>query len=112
MKEKIEFVEFLEIEKKLEIKTGTVISVEEVAKSNKLIKLEVSFGDEIKTVVTNIKPLLGENFKEKIEGKSFLFVTNLKPTTMMGIESHGMILPGNIEGGEILTVSGKDHKVL
>ena len=112
MKEKIEFAEFLEIEKKLKIKTGTVISVEEVAKSNKLIKLEVSFGDEIKTVVTNIKPLLGENFKEKIEGKSFLFVTNLKPTTMMGIESHGMILPGNIEGGEILTVSGKDHKVL
>lgn len=112
MKEKIEFSEFIEIEKKLEIKTGTVVNIEEVPKSNKLIKLEVSFGDESKDVVTNIKPLLGENFKEKLEGKSFLFVTNLNPTIIMGIESHAMILPGNIESGEILTVSSKNHKVL
>ena len=56
MKDKIEFSEFLELEKKLEIKIGKVISVEDVPKSNKLLKLNVEFGEEVRIVVTNIKP--------------------------------------------------------
>lgn len=112
MKEKIEFSEFIEIEKKLEIKTGTVISVEDVPKSSKLIKLEVNFGEETRVVVTNIKPLLGESYKDRLINSSFLFITNLKPTKIMGIESDAMILPGNIDSGKLLTVSGNDITVL
>jgi len=58
MKELIEFSEFLEIQNKLEIKVGQIINVEDVPKSNKLIKLTVDFGNETRIVVTNIKPLL------------------------------------------------------
>jgi tRNA-binding EMAP/Myf-like protein len=118
-KEKIEFQEFLEIEKKLEIKVGKVTAVEDVPKSNKLIKLTVDFGTETRTVVTNIKPLLNPSdetitsnlqtslgFAMKIVDKSFAFITNLKPVTMMGIESTAMILPGEIELGKVITING------
>ena len=98
MKDKIEFSEFLDASSKLEIKTGKIISVTDVPKSDKLIKLEVDFGEDTpRVVVTNIKPSLGENYVDKLEGYSFLFITNLKPVKMMGIESHAMIMPGELE---------------
>jgi len=105
MKDQIEFSEFLDIEKKLEIKTGKVTEVEDVPKSSKLIKLTVEFGDrfvqDTRTVVTNIKPVLGEDYKEQLLLNSFLFITNLKPVVMMGIESTAMILPGELPGNLI-----------
>ena len=95
MKDRIEFAEFLDIQSKLEIKAGTIKSVTDVPKSDKLIKLEVDFGeDQFRIVVTNIKPTLGENYVDTLTGKSLLFVTNLKPVKMMGIESTAMIMPG------------------
>lgn len=120
MKELIEFSEFLEIEKRLEIKIGKITNVEDVPKSNKLIKLTVDFGTEIRTVVTNIKPLLtpqDETTAANLRGslgmsmslldKKLPFITNLKPVTMMGIESTAMIMPGEIERGLVVTVSGE-----
>lgn len=113
MKDKITFSEFIELEKKLEIKSGEVKEVTEVPKSSKLIKLIVDFGDEdIRTVVTNIKTLLGESFKEKLEGKNILFITNLEPVKMMGIESTAMIMPGELEKDILLTVSDSGIKLL
>ena len=95
MKDKIEFSEFLDISSKLEIKPGTIKTVADVPKSDKLIKLEVDFGeDQFRTVVTNIKPTLGENYVDMLTGKTLLFVTNLKPVKMMGVESTAMIMPG------------------
>lgn len=104
MKNLIEFSEFLEIEKKLEIKIGKVTNVEDVPKSNKLIKLTVNFGTETRTVVTNIKPLLSD--PQSLVSMIFPFITNLKPVTMMGIESTAMIMPGEIEKGDMITVNG------
>lgn len=98
-KEKIEFSEFIEIEKKLEIKIGKVTEVEDVTKSNKLIKLTVDFGTETRTVVTNIKPHLTD--PRLLVNMMFPFITNLKPVTMMGIESTAMIMPGEVESGSI-----------
>jgi len=119
MKNQIEFAEFLEIEKKLEIKIGKVTAVEDVPKSNKLIKLTVDFGSETRTVVTNIKPLLNPSDETvaanlrtslgmamSIVDKKFAFITNLKPVTMMGIESTAMIMPGEIDSGNMVTVNG------
>ena len=105
LKDKIEFSEFLELEKKLEIQVGTVLSVEDVPKSNKLLKLTVQFGSEQRTVVTNIKPHLTD--PRGLENRNFLFITNLKPVVMMGIESTAMILPGDVEKGIFITVSGQ-----
>jgi methionyl-tRNA synthetase len=108
MKDQIEFKEFIEIESKLEIKVGKVISVEDVPKSSKLIKLEVDFGDEVRTCVTNIKSHLNMNQLDyPLIDISFLFVTNLKPVTMMGIESTVMILPGEIESEKMITVNSQ-----
>lgn len=113
MKDKITFSEFIELEKKLEIKSGEIKEVSEVPKSNKLIKLIVDFGDDdIRTVVTNIKTALGESFKEKLEGKNILFITNLEPVKMMGIESTAMIMPGELEKDILLTVSDSGIKLL
>lgn len=131
MKDLIEFSEFLEIEKKIEIKVGQIINVEDVPKSNKLIKLTVDFGNETRIVVTNIKPLLnlkedkddkiGANLRltlgiavsmddkghHSLLNKKLAFITNLKPVTMMGIESTAMIVPGEIEKGNVITMQGK-----
>jgi methionyl-tRNA synthetase len=95
MKDKIEFAEFLDIQSKLEIKVGEIKTITDVPKSDKLIKLEVDFGeDQFRTVVTNIKPSLGEDYVSTLTGRRLLFVTNLKPVKMMGIESTAMIMPG------------------
>jgi methionyl-tRNA synthetase len=102
MKDQIEFAEFLEIQQKLEIKIGHITSVEDVPKSNKLIKLTVDFGDETRTVVTNIKPHL--NSEISILDKKMAFITNLKPVTMMGVESTAMIMPGEIEKELLITI--------
>ena len=114
MKELIEFTEFLDISSKLEIKVGLILNVEDVPKSNKLLKLTVNFGDEKpRTVVTNIKSLLnsvkvsGELVKlGGLVGLKMLFVTNLKPVTMMGIESTAMIMPGDLDNGLFVSVNG------
>lgn len=119
MKEFIDISEFIEIEKRLEIKIGRVKEVEDLPKSKKLIRLTVDFGDEERTVVTNIKPLLSpedeliaSNLRTSLGismsliDKKFAFVTNLKPVTMMGIESTAMIMPGEIEKGNLITVYG------
>lgn len=111
-KEKISFDTFLELEKKLEIKIGKVVTAEEVPKSSKLIKMTVSFGyNDNRTVVTNIKPKLGEYWNEKLVGNKFMFITNLKPVMMMGIESTAMIVPGELND-ELVTVSGKEGELM
>lgn len=109
MKDKIEFAEFLDIQSKLEIKVGVIKTVTDVPKSDKLIKLEVDFGeDELRTVVTNIKPSLGEYYVEQLTGASLPFITNLKPAKMMGIESTAMIMPGFYENtSKVLDWTGK-----
>jgi methionyl-tRNA synthetase len=112
MKELIEFSEFLELSAKLEIKVGKITEVEDVPKSSKLIKLTVDFGTETRIVVTNIKPLinacefvpLGLGINRSLVDKSFAFVTNLKPVTMMGIESTAMIMPGEVESGKLAVI--------
>jgi len=107
MKELIGFKDFLEIEKKLEIKIGKILSVEDIPKSEKLIKLSVSFGDEdIRIVVTNIKNQLSD--KNDILGKSFAFITNLIPVKIMGIDSNAMIMPGDLENKQMITINSED----
>lgn len=89
-KDQIEFSEFLEIEKKLEIKIGRILEAESVPKSYG-IKLTVDFGnDDIRTVFTN----LGKTYKpEAFIGFSTPFVTNLVPSEIKGVLSQAMILP-------------------
>ena len=76
--------------KKVEIKIGEIVEVEQIEGSEKLLKLKVSFGEEERQILSGIK-----NFYEDpqvLVGKKVPFVTNLEPRKMMGFESQGMIL--------------------
>jgi methionine--tRNA ligase beta chain len=76
--------------KKVEIKIGKILSVEEIDGSDKLLKLKVQFKDEERQILSGIK-----KYYEDIQvlvGKKVPFVTNLEPRKMMGLESQGMIL--------------------
>ena len=81
-------IEMADLEK-IDIRVGTIVSVEEIANSDKLMKLTVSFGDHQRTIVAGIKQER-ENPKE-IEGKQALFVVNLPPRKMRGEISEGML---------------------
>jgi tRNA-binding protein len=75
---------------KLDIRVGTILLVEDIVKSDNLVKLTVDFGDHNRTVIVGTKKER-ENPKE-IEGMQTLFVVNLEPREMMGELSDGMIL--------------------
>ena len=96
MKAELEFDEFIQIESKLDIRMGLIKEVTRVSKSKKLLKLIVNFGTEERTVVTNIggdTKLIDEEFPSDIlVGNIYPFIMNLKPVTMMGIESTAMIM--------------------
>ena len=74
---------------KLDIRVGTIESVEEVEKSDKLMKLTVDFGDHTRSILAGIKRER-ENPKE-IEGMQALFVVNLPERKMAGELSQGML---------------------
>jgi len=94
MKDKIEFSEFLEIEKKLEIKLGSIQAVEKIEGSNKMLKLSVNLAeDKNRIVVTNIgKGMTEAEAQINFIGQSYYFITNLEPATIMGVESTAMIM--------------------
>ena len=74
---------------KVDVRVGTILSVEEVPGSDKLVKLTVAFGDHQRTILAGMKQER-ENPKE-IEGRQALFVVNLEPKKMMGQLSEGMV---------------------
>lgn len=78
--------------KKVELKVGQIISAEPVEGSEKLLKLSVDFGEETpRTVVSGIAQYVDI---ASFIGTQKVFVTNLEPRSIMGIESQAMILAG------------------
>lgn len=73
----------------LDIRVGTIERVEEVPRSDKLVRMTVSFGDHRRTILAGIKQERA-NIHE-IEGKQALFVVNMAPRKMMGETSEGML---------------------
>ena len=74
---------------KLDLRLAKITACEEVKRSKKLLKLTVSLGNEERTVVSGIKNWYKP---EELIGKTVVLVANLKPVTLCGVESHGMIL--------------------
>ena len=73
----------------LDIRVGTIERVEEVPRSDKLMKLTVNFGDHTRTILAGMRKER-ENPRE-IEGRQALFVVNLEPRKMGGDISEGML---------------------
>lgn len=79
----------LDVLDKIDIRVGTIISVDDIKNSNKLVKLTVDFGDFTRTILVGMK---GERKNPKdIEGQQALFVVNLAPKKMAGELSEGML---------------------
>lgn len=91
---------------KMDIRIATITEAENVPKSKKLLKLTVDIGSEQRTVLSGIS----EHFKpEEIIGKKVLYLANLAPRKMMGMESHGMILMAEDKDGSLAFVQpGKE----
>ncbi|HEV7781788.1 MAG TPA: methionine--tRNA ligase [Chitinophagaceae bacterium] len=83
---------------KLDLKAGTVIACEKVAKADKLLKLEIDLGHEKRTIVSGIAL---HYTPEEMVGKQVIVVTNLAPRKMKGIESQGMILTAEDSDGKL-----------
>ncbi len=86
---------------KVDLRLAKVIAAEEIKKSKKLLKLTLEVGTETRTVVSGIKQWYTP---DDIVGKTVVLVANLKPVTLCGVESHGMILCASDETDETLTV--------
>ena len=93
-KETIEFDDFT----KLDIRIGTILEAEKVAKTKKLLKLKVDVGIDVRTIVSGI----AESFSpEEIIGKQVSVLVNLAPRKIRGVESQGMILMTDTPDGKL-----------
>ncbi len=96
--ERVGLEEFL----KLDLRVARVVAAERVPKSRKLLKLEVDLGSERRTLVAGI----AEAYEpEALVGRVIGMVANLRPATVMGVESNGMILAASAPGGLPVVVS-------
>jgi len=73
----------------LDIRVGTIIAVEEVPQSSKLMRLVVSFGDHNRSILAGIKKERAN--PQELQGRQALFVVNLEPRRMAGELSEGML---------------------
>lgn len=98
VKENIQFEDFA----KMDIRVGTILEAEKVAKTKKLLKLLVDTGIDKRTVVSGI----AEYYKpEDIIGKQVSILVNLAPKKLRGIESQGMILMAEDADGSLQFVT-------
>ena len=87
---------------KMDMRIGKILKAEKVAKSNKLLKMEVDTGLDVRTIVSGI----AKYFKpEDVVGKQVSVLANLAPRKIMGIESQGMILLAEDHDGKLVFVT-------
>jgi methionyl-tRNA synthetase len=104
MKEEITFDDFT----KMDLRTATITEAEKVEKADKLLKLTVDTGVDVRTVVSGI----AESFSpEELIGKQVMILLNLAPRKIRGIESQGMLLLTTKPDGKLSFVTPDDSNV-
>lgn len=88
-----DYIEFEDFEK-LDMRVGKVIECEKVPKSSKLLRFTLQTGNETRQILSGISKY---HKPEDLIGKNVIFIANLKPRKMMGLESQGMILSAEFE---------------
>jgi len=94
---------------KIDVRCGTIESVEDVKGSDKLVKLTVDFGDRKLTAIVGMKKER-ENPKE-IEGMQALFVVNLEPRKIMGHLSEAMLFDIGYQDGIVPALATPERQV-
>jgi methionyl-tRNA synthetase len=87
---------------KIDLRVAKVVGAEKVKKADKLLKLTLDVGGKPRQVVSGI----AQNYSpEEMVGKSVIIVANLKPVTLRGIQSEGMILAASNDDGKLVLVT-------
>ncbi|MGF7397961.1 methionine--tRNA ligase [Thermoanaerobacterium thermosaccharolyticum] len=90
---------------KIDLRVAEVLEAEKVEGADKLLKLKLKVGDEVRQVVSG----LALHYKpEELVGKKLVLVANLEPKKLRGIESYGMILAASNEGKLTVVTVDKD----
>ena len=84
---------------KVELKVAKILEAEKVEGADKLLKLQIDLGSEQRQIIAGIA--LQYQPKELV-GKQIVVVANLKPATIRGVESNGMLLAASGEDGPII----------
>ncbi|KHJ37023.1 methionine--tRNA ligase [Pedobacter glucosidilyticus] len=103
-KENISFEQF----SGLDIRTGTILEAEKVAKTKKLLKLKIDTGIDVRTVVSGIAEFYEA---EKIIGQQVSILVNLEPREIKGILSQGMILMAENSSGKLSFVAPTESDI-
>jgi methionyl-tRNA synthetase len=82
---------------KVELRVGMVKVAERVPKADKLLRLEIDIGTEVRQVLAGIAEAYAP---EALVGRKVVIVANLAPRKMRGLESNGMIVAASLEGGK------------
>ncbi|MDP5061947.1 MAG: methionine--tRNA ligase subunit beta, partial [Maribacter sp.] len=93
---------------KLDMRVGTIIEAEKMAKAKKLLVLKVDTGLDVRTIVSGI----AESFSpEEIIGKKVTVLINLAPRALRGVDSEGMILMTENTDGKLVFVNPDEDNV-
>ncbi len=87
---------------KVELRVGQVKVAERVPKSDKLLRLEVDLGTEVRQILAGIAEAYAP---ETLVGRKVVIVANLAPRKLRGLESNGMIVAASLEGGQPVLAS-------
>jgi len=82
---------------KIELRVGVVKVAERVPKADKLLRLEIDIGTEVRQVLAGIAEAYAP---ETLIGRKVVIVANLAPRKLRGLESNGMIVAASLEGGK------------
>jgi len=94
--------------KKLDLRVGEIIEIEDIENSDKLLKLKVDLGTETRSVVAGLKQFYT---KEELEGKRCVLFCNLEPKKLKGILSEGMILAAVNEDSSEIRIIQPDGEI-
>src|SRR3954454_22431481 len=97
----------LSVLEQVDIRVGTIIAVESIANSKKLVRLRVDFGDHMRAILAGLKQERAD--LSQLLGKQALFVVNLEPRQMAGETSEGMLFDLGYADGIVPALAAPAH---
>ncbi|HBG14549.1 MAG TPA: methionine--tRNA ligase subunit beta, partial [Synergistaceae bacterium] len=94
--------------KKIELRVARVVKVEPVPKADKLYRMDLDLGYERRTIVSGIREF---RTPEELEGRQIIVICNLKPASLRGVVSNGMLLAAETADGKSLALLTVDQEI-
>lgn len=94
--------------RKIELRVAQVLKVEPVPKSDKLYRMDLDLGYERRTIVSGIREFRSP---EELEGRKIIVICNLKPASLRGVVSNGMLLAAETADGKSLALLTVDSDI-